>query len=160
VRRARLGSQDWLRLATGFGCWEWTASTTRKYGKIRREGRNGRWTTAHRLSWELHFGSIPDGMCVCHRCDNPVCVRPDHLFLGTHADNAADRNAKGRASNVRAQGTKHHAAKLHDAAVREIRAADGDRMRLAEMAARFGVSASTVKSVLARRSWKHVQEAA
>jgi len=77
------------------GCWVWTGfRNAQGYGHFALDGyKVGR---AHRASWVLHRGSIPTGLCVLHRCDNPSCVNPDHLFLGTDADNAHDRDAKGR----------------------------------------------------------------
>lgn len=78
------------------GCWEWTGATTWGYGEVNRQGISGR--RVHRLAWEFAYGPIPDGLMVLHRCDNRSCVRPDHLFLGTAADNMHDMIAKGRAS--------------------------------------------------------------
>lgn len=77
------------------GCWEWTGATIGHmgYGWMRFDGRS---QLAHRVSWLVYQGEIPDGMQVMHTCDNPVCVRPDHLCLGTNADNQADMVAKGR----------------------------------------------------------------
>jgi len=75
-------------------CWLWEKSNSAKgYGQIRK---NGKMTTAHRVAWELHNGPIPDGMCVLHKCDEPICVNPNHLFLGTLKDNFDDAVAKGR----------------------------------------------------------------
>lgn len=77
------------------GCWTWTRSkdTRMGYGRLHVRGLS---TVAHRASWQIQTGPIPSGMCVLHRCDNPPCVRPDHLFLGTKGDNNADRDSKGR----------------------------------------------------------------
>jgi hypothetical protein len=83
----------WAKVRKGDGCWEWNAAKRLGYGKFAYEGKV---IDAHRLSWLLHFGPIPEGMLICHRCDNPPCVRPDHLFLGTRADNTHDMDAKGR----------------------------------------------------------------
>lgn len=81
-----------VRVARG-GCWEWCAATWSGYGRMKVLGR---FVMAHRLSFEMHVRAIPEGMCVCHRCDNPRCVRPSHLFEGTHQDNINDAKRKGR----------------------------------------------------------------
>lgn len=81
------------------GCWEWTGGTTQfGYGAFRKDGRIQ--VNAHRYAWELTYGPVPVGLYVLHRCDNPKCLRPDHLFLGTHLENMADARAKGRTRNA------------------------------------------------------------
>lgn len=83
-----------VRRESGTGCWEWTGSTIPKgYGQFRYDGDN---ELAHRISWAIANGPIPDGVMVCHHCDNRICVRPDHLFLGDAFDNMQDMVAKGR----------------------------------------------------------------
>jgi len=82
-------------LITESGCWIWNASVNyRGYGKFQLKSNTT--AGAHRVSWELHFGKIPDGLYVCHKCDIPSCVNPNHLFLGTAKDNTADMHKKGR----------------------------------------------------------------
>ena len=90
----------WAKVQKTPACWVWTASTSRNgYGKFRLP--EGPLTSAHRISWEWAYGPVPEGMCVLHRCDNPPCVRPEHLFLGTIADNNHDCVTKGRHSSSR-----------------------------------------------------------
>lgn len=128
------------------GCWLWTGAATKGYGIITHGGRI---TKAHRVSYELHRGPIPPGLFVCHRCDNPGCVNPDHLFLGTIADNNADKMAKGR----QRCGEATNLAKLTAAQVLEIRASNLPRLKIA---ATFGISRSCVQQIRRRSLWKHL----
>jgi len=98
------------RVHVSSGCWEWTGVRSGSgYGRIQTRGRSkGAFVRAHRLSWEMHCGPIPDGFMVLHSCDNRGCVNPDHLFLGTQSDNMRDMSAKGRASRYRAHATHCH----------------------------------------------------
>lgn len=90
-----LADRFWEKVRKTDGCWEWLAYTC-KFGYGRIGGVRGQVLDAHRVSWELHNGPIPEGICVLHHCDNPPCTNPDHLFLGTLSDNLADMYAKGR----------------------------------------------------------------
>ena len=88
----------WMKVQKGttFECWEWKESNRRGYGCL---WVSGKYVPAHRFSWQIHYGEIPKGICVLHKCDNPLCVNPPHLFLGTHADNARDKIKKNRGAN-------------------------------------------------------------
>lgn len=101
MRSTTIGARFWSRVRKSAKCWEWQGCTAGAgYGQL-YVGENepgGRMAYAHRISWALHNGEIPAGMSVCHHCDNPLCVRPDHLFLGTDADNMQDAQRKGRLS--------------------------------------------------------------
>jgi hypothetical protein len=134
------------------GCWEWRASKdARGYGRL-NVGNVPQ--LAHRLSWQFRVGPIPDGAQVLHRCDNPGCVRPDHLFLGDHAANMADMNGKGRGRPGLVQGEAHGCAKLTDEQVREIRASEGPSHIIAE---RYGISGRQVRAIRNREAWQHVE---
>lgn len=135
-------------------CWEWQASRRRRgYGQIGARGRTS--AAAHRVAWELTHGPIPDGLWVLHRCDNPPCVNPAHLFLGTAQDNVADMNAKGRANHVR--GERARGARLTEDQVRCARALRraGAGVRALERA--FEVSHGAMMQLLNGSTWTHVQ---
>lgn len=143
------------------GCWEWASYRDRKgYGSIKfvKGGKN---VFAHRLSWQIHFGEIPEGLHVCHHCDNPPCVNPDHLFVGTAAENLADMRAKGRGSKPprghidHQRGESNKMAKLTAAQVREIRAIGG-RVPQSDLARRYGVGQQAIQKILLRQRWKHI----
>lgn len=139
----------WAKVRTGRGCWEWTAYVHHTgYGYFQY---NGVVQGAHRVSWQIHHGPIPEGMRVCHHCDNPLCVRPDHLFLGTDADNAHDRDRKGR--NINKRGPAHPLAKLTAADGAAIRAASAAGESRNSIARRLGWSRTTVSAVLQGRRW-------
>ena len=137
-------------------CWNWSGYVDRDgYGKLTL---NNHPEMAHRVSWEAHFGPIQSGMFVCHRCDNPRCVNPAHLFVGTAKDNNDDMCSKGRAA--RQQGEQHGAAKLTEKQALEIyrRANNGEIRR--HLAREFGVSPMTISNIANGRRWRHVTEKA
>jgi hypothetical protein len=109
---------------------------------------------AHRYSWERTKGNIAAGLCICHRCDNPPCVNPDHLFLGTHADNVADRDAKGR--RPAPKGVVNGMAKLSEDDVRYIRSVPKRYGRNKALAEKFGVSTGQISYILRRKNWGHI----
>lgn len=134
-------------------CKTWVGAKKGKgkgYGTIRFQGRI---VTTHWLSWFIAHGAVPPGKELCHRCDNSLCWREDHLFLGTHRENMIDAGQKGRVGFVR--GEKHYAHKLTEEQVREIRQSyqPGNGYRLAEL---FGVTRTMVSKIMLRRNWKHV----
>ncbi len=134
-------------------CWEWQAGHNKGgYGKF---GIGGKWKLANRVAWELVNGSIPDSMKVLHECDNPSCINPRHLFLGTDLDNAKDRERKGRGHYKRGENNSCH--KLTNEQVLEIRrlyAVGGISYR--KLAAMFGICNVTVNDIVRRRIWKHI----
>lgn len=109
----------------------------------------GRRFLAHRLVWEECFGPIPPGQCVCHHCDNPPCVNPEHLFLGTQADNLKDMDKKGR--RARLSGEEASRRKLSNEQVEAIRRAPGTTRSIA---AQFGISNGQVSKIRNRKQWK------
>lgn len=153
-RDAKTVERFWSKVDTTGECWEWTRGRHRNgYGCFHADGRSYR---AHRFAWELTNGVIPNGLYVLHQCDNPSCVRPDHLYLGTQGDNMADCAAKGRLVTVR--GASKHRAVLNDDAVREIRrlyATGAFSQR--ELSKQFGVCNKVVCQVIHRQRWSHVK---
>ncbi len=113
-----------------------------------------RWLKAHRLSYEIHAGPIPDGLCVCHHCDNPPCVNPAHLFLGTRADNSEDAVVKGRMA--RQIGERNSRAKLTEDDVREIVRLRKTGLTQQAIADLYNVSQVRVSSIMLGKSWSHL----
>ena len=133
-------------------CWEWTASRRgNRYGQF---GFRGKVAYAHRMAWTLVRGDIPNGLCVLHHCDNPLCCRPDHLFLGTQADNMVDRDSKGR----QAAGEKIKQAKLTKDDVNTIRQIyQHGVLAQYQLADKFGVCRSHISRIVNHKKWQHVQ---
>lgn len=137
----------WARVQKTDSCWEWTGPVRGKgYGAVRFDGRM---QSAHRVSWEMANGPIADGLHVLHRCDNPPCINPDHLFLGTQQDNTDDMLAKGRA----ARGVVNGRAKLTPVQVEEIREAHASGRGVSDLARHYGVARITVRKIVTGQSW-------
>ena len=114
---------------------------------------NGRVYKAHRVAFYLSKGD-PTGLCVCHSCDNPSCVNPDHLFLGTVVDNNKDRHSKGRSKNKPTPGESHNMAKLSNEDVLYIRASLDCLQK--DLAAHYGVAIPTISNIQSNKTWKHL----
>ena len=134
-------------------CWLWKGAMIFGYGQIRHNGKTHR---AHRVAWELVSGDIPAGMSCLHHCDNPSCVNPKHLFLGTQADNLRDAVEKRRT----ARGQNHGSAKLTEADIQVIRSRlrRGDFQK--EVAAAFGVCKQTISQINIGKTWGWLPEVA
>lgn len=146
-----LEERFWKYVVKTDGCWKWTAcKDNRGYGHLMIKGVPH---LATRLSWLIHNGSIPEKAFVLHRCDNPECTNPDHLFLGDQLDNVSDMWNKGRAKPGHMVGSKHGMAKLTEEQVREIRES---KERGVKLAIRFGVARTTICDIRKRRIWTHI----
>jgi len=133
------------------GCMLWTASKDKNgYGYFRVSTKRKEF--AHRYSWEETSGKISDNLFVLHKCDNPSCVNPEHLFLGNHQDNMDDMSKKHRAVH----GNKHHKTKLTEQEVREIRVLYQNNNSQRSLAAKFNVTKNAIKCIVNNKTWKHV----
>jgi hypothetical protein len=141
------------------GCWEWRGPVCRSSGyghlpfPIRHDGRCVK-VKAHRVAWMVTRGAIPGGLFVCHRCDNKVCVRPDHLFLGTPAENSRDMAAKCR-STFGERSTNAKLTEEHVVAVRRLRS---QGRTLAALAREFGVNPTTIRAVVRGDTWRRIAD--
>lgn len=155
VDEARAYIRKWTQEVPWCGCWLWEGGVVHDpkgfggYGRHRIPGTTKR-MLAHRTAYEAYVGQLPAHMHVMHTCDVPACCNPDHLRIGTHADNMADKVAKGRQQRGESSGR----AKLTESLVREIRSSTEDA---ASLARRLGVAKSTVVHARTRRTWKHLQ---
>lgn len=173
----------WDKVRIGDGCWEWTSARTKTgYGQFRL---NGRTRQAQQVAWELWHGlPFPAGMEACHTCDHPWCMRPSHVFIGTHVENIADMDRKGRRGvavgdsngsrrhpgrlargdlnpmrlypDKRPCGESHGGSKLSEADVVEMRRLHGAGESSASIGRRFGIGRSQALAIIKRHFWKHV----
>lgn len=141
---SNLEQRFWSKVLVTDGCWVWAGGLDSDgYGRFYLQYHN---FLAHRFAYELMVGEIPKGMNVCHHCDNPACVNPAHLFVGSQADNMRDRNSKSRQS----RGSKCPAAKLTEDLIPRIRA---DQRKQGVIAAEYGVTQSVISEIKAGRAW-------
>jgi hypothetical protein len=148
----------WSKVKKTDGCWLWTGAKKEwGYGVIGR-GRNiDLLERAHRASWILNRGPIPKGMWVLHRCDNPPCVNPDHLWLGTRQDNTDDMMSKKRNRPPKLKGVDHGMNKLSESQVLRIREMwSRGRLTQKAIAFRFGIDHTSVHQIVKRKSWTHI----
>ncbi len=149
----------WSRVSKTDTCWDWTGG---KFGNgYAAVSWDGRTTEAHRISWFIAHGPIPDGLWVLHRCDRPICVNPEHLFLGTPADNSRDRDVKGHyVSGIKAhpecaaRGERNGGAKLTEDQVAVIRSSKEIARVLAH---RYGVHKQTIYNIKWGKIWRHLK---
>lgn len=143
----------WKYVKITQGCWEWSGYIgAGGYGVISSD--DGKLMKAHRLSWSIKHGPIPDGLKVCHKCDNPKCVNPSHLFLGTQSDNVQDCKKKGRISNRPQPGESNPMSRLTNKQVLDMRSLRLSRgLSYKKIGQKFGVAAMTAYRAITGQSW-------
>ena len=138
----------WSKVDKGSECWVWTgALTNTKYGRMHLKGKSH---LAHRISYEMEYGAIPNRVHVCHTCDTPACVRPSHLFIGSQKENMADCKAKGRVN----KGSSRPLAKLTELQIKDIRK---DTRVQKEISKDYNIAQSQISRIKCRQAWKHVR---
>ena len=154
--KGSLEQRFWAKVDKSGGddaCWIWTAAVVKDKGYGKLSVSTSVWKPAHIVSWRLANGAVPSGLCVLHKCDNPPCVNPKHLFLGTLADNNADMKSKDRHQ----RGERHYDAILTDEDIPKIRLAYANRQAsYSVLGRRYGVSGSAIYAVVKRKTWKHI----
>lgn len=139
------------------GCWLWFGQFDKDGYGLLKTGSKDKWNNerAHRVSYRINIGPIPEGYFICHKCDNPACVNPDHLFAGNHIDNVTDMISKGR--KVVAKGSKANKSDLTEMDVLQIRSqyANGNTS-YAKLSKKYGVCARMIGAIVNRENWKHI----
>lgn len=154
VSNRSIAESFWSKVVILDACWKWIGQTNGVgYGKIERGNNPKKIFLAHRVSWQIHFGDIPGKLHVLHKCDNPPCCNPSHLFLGTNSDNHRDKIIKGR----QAKGDKFPHTILSITDVRLIRELYSNGITQQQLAKEYGLcQAGNISLIVNRKSWKHV----
>lgn len=148
-----LSDRFWKYANRAEGCWIWSGPRDQDgYGVIGACPCQGKNIRASHAAWRLHFGDIPEGKRICHKCDKPPCVNPDHLFLGTDAENHADAAKKGR----HLPGELNHGSKLTVEAVIEIRRRYQSGDSYSHLGRIYGVTSEAISYIVRRKTWKHI----
>ena len=152
--RGTVEERFWKHVDKSGDCWTWTGSLKSEgYGRLGAGGKSGRYLCAHRVSYEIHHGEIPEGMVVMHSCDNPACVNPNHLSVGTYSENTQQACDKGRMKSLFLSGEAHSGAVLTDDLVRKIRSSS---LKNSQLAREIGCSQNIISSVRLGKTWQHV----
>lgn len=154
MRRVSLSERFWSKVQGDTSCWLWLSTRRAGYGGFRIHGK---YFAAHRVAWMLSCGPIPHGLCVLHTCDNPLCVRPSHLFLGTKSDNRRDCVRKGRAFMPDNRGARCAKAKLTEVKALEVKrlGAEGN-LTQREIALEYGIDRSQVSRITHGKRWSYL----
>lgn len=154
-KRLALADRFWSKVVKTRGCWRWTgAKNERGYGVIGVGGRRTGNFKAHRVSYELHVGPIPDGLCVCHLCNNPECTNPKHLYLATHAENMRDAARDGLMGGN--EGEKNGTTRLTEEQARRLRQ-PMVRGELTRLAREYGITIDHASRIRHGRKWRHLE---
>jgi transposase len=159
-RHLTLPERFWLKVQKGEkadDCWKWNGCKYGMgYGQLSHvSGGKKRSAPAHKLSYRIHHGEFDESLLVCHRCDNPECCNPRHLFLGTAKDNIQDKYSKGRGADVR--GERNPVSRLTEDQIILIRELRANNESISELAEKFNVSNSQIKRIVSRELWGHIQ---
>ncbi len=150
---SRTVDRFWSKVKKTRTCWVWTGGVgVSDYGRFSVTSNKEK--SAHRMAWELANGPTPEGLQVLHTCDNKICVRLKHLFVGTHTDNMRDKKRKGR--QYRPQGELHHRTKFSNEDVLQIRLLYKQGFTQPQLATQFGVYPSTINRIVNNKRWKHI----